>query len=74
MAGGVFPNPASEPKPVTFTCTLTRAQAIALAQLCKRIGWSDCKELSSHEDELYGMLNATDRVRSALEDAGVYVR
>lgn len=53
---------------------LTRPQAYALAQLCKRLTWSDARTLSVDESELRLMLAVTDRVRSALEDAGIYVR
>jgi len=63
-----------EPEDIAVIVQLPRAQAYALAQLCKRIGWSDCEGLSVSKGETQSMVNATDRVRSALEDAGVYVR
>lgn len=53
---------------------LNRDQAYALAELCKRIGWSDARALAVDDDEAYDIIRATDRVRSALEQAGVYVR
>jgi hypothetical protein len=53
---------------------LTKAEAYALAQLCKRIGFNDCEKLSVDKAEAYRMLNATDKVRSALESVGIWVR
>ena len=53
---------------------LTTAQAYALAELCKRIGWSDVRALAIDDDQARLMIVATDGVRDALEQAGVYVR
>lgn len=59
---------------VTFTCTLPESHAFALAQLCKRIGYDDCRQLAANTFELQQMLDATTAVRRALETVRVYVR
>lgn len=53
---------------------LTRDQAYALAELCKRIGWQDVRALAVDDNEARLMIEATDGARDALEQAGVYVR
>mgnify|MGYP001218954128 CR=1 FL=1 len=49
---------------------LSADQAEALAQFCKRVSFSDLKSLSSGESEAYDMLDAIDRLRAALAEAG----
>lgn len=49
-------------------------QALALAELCKRITWSHCRDLSVDEDETRAMIGATDHVRAQLAEAGIVVR
>ena len=63
-----------DPQPISVEVELPPRQARALAELCKRIGWSDCRTLSVDEQECRAMIAATDRVRAALEDVGVSVR
>lgn len=53
---------------------LTREQAYALAQLCKRIGYADALALAVDDAEARAMLVATDVLRAALADAGYAVR
>lgn len=53
---------------------LTEAQAYALAELCKRIGWSHVRSLAVSDEEARLMIQATERVRGGLEQAGVHVR
>ena len=53
---------------------LTPDQAYALAELCKRIGWDDVRSLAVDDDQARLMIVATDGLRDALEQAGVYVR
>lgn len=53
---------------------LTEAEAYALAQLCKRITFYDCQDLSSCESERDSMLRVTDKIRLALQQAGFGVR
>lgn len=59
---------------VELAVSLTEPQAYALAELCKRIGWSDVRTLSVDEDEARLMIQVTDRVRGALKQVGVRVR
>jgi len=61
---------ADEPQPVTVTVELSEAQAWALAELCKRIGWADARALSVDEAETHQMIRATDRLAGALREAG----
>lgn len=66
-----------EPQERTYDVSvpmLTSRQAYALAELCKRISWTTCREMAVSDAEAEAMIAATDRVRSALEQAGVYVR
>lgn len=49
---------------------LSADQAEALAQFCKRVSFSDLKALSSGESEAYEMLDAIDRLRASLAEAG----
>jgi len=49
-------------------------QAVALAQLTKRICHDDCVRMSGPEEDPYEMLFATDKLRQALADAGISVR
>ena len=59
---------------VTITVELDAEQAWALAQLLKRIGWSDCRALAEDEEQTRLMIAATERVRAALADVGVAPR
>lgn len=49
---------------------LEPAQAWALAQLVKRIGWADCRSLAEDEAQTRLMIEAAERVRSALALVG----
>ena len=53
---------------------LTKTQAYALAELCKRIGFSDCRANAVDDAEARAMILAMDRVRGGLEQVGVHVR
>lgn len=53
---------------VTIEVELTDAQALALAQLVKRLTWSDLRGCAIDDQEAYTMRDAIDRVRSALAD------
>lgn len=61
-------------KPVTLHCELSESDAFALAELCKRLTWHDCRELATNEAECRHMLSASVRVRQALQLSGVFVR
>lgn len=45
-------------------------QALALAQLCKRIGFSDCRANAIDNDETYLMIDAIAQLQKALSKAG----
>lgn len=49
---------------------LTDAQAWALAELCKRITWSDCRSNAVSDQEAYLMIDATTKLGTALARAG----
>lgn len=55
---------------VVIRCALSPGQAWALAQLVKRIGWSDCRALAVDEGETSRMIAAAEQLRSALAEVG----
>lgn len=55
---------------VHFDFDLTPAEAVALAQFLKRVGLDDYRRLAVDADEAWTMLEAGERVRKALADAG----
>jgi hypothetical protein len=55
---------------VTLQVELNAEQAWALAQLLKRIGWSDCKNLAEDEAQTQLMIEAVERLRAALAEIG----
>lgn len=55
---------------VTISAELTTAQAEAVAQLCKRIALSDCRQLSANDDEAYQMQAGLIELQKALALAG----
>jgi hypothetical protein len=55
---------------LNFLVELTDAQAMALAQLTKRITLSDLRSIAVDEDEAYVMQAALDQVRKALSEQG----
>ncbi len=65
---------ANTPDATELQAWLTVDEAYALAELCKRIGFRDCRENAVSDDEAYLMLRATDKVRHALQQKGVVVR
>lgn len=48
----------------------TPAAAEALAQLVKRIGWSDARSLAVNDDEAYAMMDGIAALQRALAEAG----
>ena len=68
------PADAAPHLPALVVANLTEAQAYALAELCKRIGFSDCRAMAVTDNEAREMIQATDRVRGALALVGVCVR
>jgi len=55
---------------VTVRIELDAEQAWALAQLVKRIGWADCRNLAEDQAQTRLMIEATERVRRALAEVG----
>lgn len=55
---------------VTITAELTDAEAWAFAQFLKRAGWSDYKANAVDDDEARVMLEAGEKLRRALGEAG----
>lgn len=49
---------------------LTEPEACALAQLVKRMGWSDLRELAGNNAEAIHMQHAMVEVRHGLNEAG----
>ena len=59
---------------VTFTVQLAKDEAWALAQLFKRIGYAGYGEYAENRSEIYKMLFAGEKVRSALAKEGIAPR
>jgi hypothetical protein len=59
---------------VVAALELSREEAYALAQLAKRTGFSDVRELAVDEGEAYAMIYALSKLRDALAASGVCVR
>jgi hypothetical protein len=59
---------------VTVQIDLPQDLAWALAQLLKRIGYSDCRNLAQDDEQAYQMIQATEQVRRALAQVGVAPR
>jgi hypothetical protein len=59
---------------VTLQIDMPQDLAWALAQMLKRIGYSDCRALAEDDQQAYQMIQATEQVRRALADAGIAPR
>jgi hypothetical protein len=57
-------------KTVEITVVLTDVQAWELAQFLKRVCFRDYRDHATSDEEAYHMVNAGERVRSALADQG----
>jgi len=55
---------------IDLQVSLTLEQALALAQFLKRVGIDDYRTLAVDQDEAWHMLDAGERVRAALAEAG----
>jgi hypothetical protein len=55
---------------VEITVTLTETEAWELAQFLKRVCFSDYRSHATSDDEAYHMIDAGERIRSALADQG----
>jgi hypothetical protein len=59
---------------VTLQVDMPQDLAWALAQLLKRIGYSDCRALAEDDQQAYQMIQATEHVRRALAESGMAPR
>ncbi|ELO3050665.1 hypothetical protein QWQ71_004485 [Salmonella enterica] len=50
------------------------AEAIALAQLVKRLSWADCRKMATSDDEAYLMMDGVNHVMDALAEKGFQPR
>jgi dissimilatory sulfite reductase (desulfoviridin) alpha/beta subunit len=57
-------------KTVTVTLEFSDAQAWALAQFVKRVGWSEFRGNAQDDDEASDIRNAVDLLQKALNNAG----
>jgi hypothetical protein len=62
--------PAAEMSNIELTASLTDGEAMALAQLMKRIGFSYVRSKSVDDEEANLMLQACEKVRGGLSVAG----
>jgi len=58
------------PQPVKITAELTEAEAMALAQFHKRIGWRELRTNAVDDAEAYLMRDASEKLRAALAEKG----
>jgi hypothetical protein len=57
-------------KPVEVNIQLTHREAQALAQLVKRLGFSDCRALATSDIEAYLMMDGINQIMKALAEEG----
>jgi len=55
---------------VMATVILEPAQALALAQFVKRVGWQEVRQNAVDDDEAYAMRDALGELAKALREAG----
>lgn len=55
---------------VNVSMTLPARQALALAQLVKRIGWGEMRQNAVDDDEAYEMRDALGELAKALAEQG----
>jgi hypothetical protein len=53
---------------------LEQNEAFALAQLCKRIGYQECRANAINQDEAQLMISALFKIQHALADIGIAPR
>jgi len=61
-------------KPITITVELSRDEAWALAQFIKRATWDAFRTVAKDHDDACVMVDAANKVRKALDEAGVSPR
>ncbi len=57
-------------KTIEITVTLTDEQAWEFAQFLKRVCFSDYRDHATSDEEAYHMVNAGERIRRVLAEAG----
>lgn len=57
-------------KTITVQINLPDDEALALAQLCKRIGYGDCRANAVDNAEAYVMMDALAKLQKGLANAG----
>ncbi|MMZ64662.1 hypothetical protein D3C87_1249730 [compost metagenome] len=65
---------SDEDRNVTVTFELSRTEAWALAQFCKRTTHQDCLDHSMAEDEAYEMMRGVGAVMRGLAEEGIAPR
>ncbi|WP_426148973.1 DUF7706 family protein [Polaromonas sp. DSR2-3-2] len=65
-----FDTPTSGKSLLPIALELNPHQALALAQLCKRIGWAEVRQNAVDDDEAHLMLRTLAAVQMALGKAG----
>ena len=55
---------------VNVAFELDESQALALAQLVKRVGWSEIRQNAVSDDEAYTMRDALGELAKALRESG----
>lgn len=58
------------PDEIAVPVYLTKEEAWDLAQWLKRTSWTDYRSNARNDDEARRMVHASDKVRTALADAG----
>jgi hypothetical protein len=53
-----------------FTFFLDKAEALALAQFVKRVGWSEMRQNAVDDDEAYQIRDALGRIALTLAEGG----
>lgn len=57
-------------KEIKISVTLNDREAWQYAQFLKRVCFSDYRDRATSEDEVYVMVNAGEKIRDALREAG----
>lgn len=57
-------------KPIAVNLQLTHSESWALAQLVKRLGFSDRRRLATSDTEAYLMMDGIDQLMKALAEEG----
>lgn len=55
---------------ITIAVVLSDAEAWELAQFVKRLGWSECRHLSTNDQEADLMRSGCEKLRMSLGDSG----